>query len=372
MTPTIPQPEPLPLPGPAWLFWGLLMLTFFLHVLAMNALLGGSILAAHARLRRAGNVHARQLVDRFVRSAPALVAATVTLGVAPLLFVQVLYGRLFFVSSVLMAWLWLAVVPALMFVYYAVYVLSFTTKRRATPAWLHVATAAVLLGIAFLYTTNMTLMLRADTFSSLYAASGRGLHLNMSDPTLLARWTHMIAGAIAVAGLVVVAAAAAVRKSQPLFAAWASRYGATWSALATAVNVAAGVVWLFAVPRPIVARFLQSALGGGGLVIGAVAGFTALVLLVAIARGGATTTLVSAASAAMLISVAAMLFARDALRTAALDEIAFAPTQWVEPQWVAIALFAVLLWVAVGAVGWMVYALRRASAAAPTRDVSVA
>ena len=41
MIPAIPQPDPLALPAPAWLLWALLLLTFFLHVIPMNLVLGG-------------------------------------------------------------------------------------------------------------------------------------------------------------------------------------------------------------------------------------------------------------------------------------------------------------------------------------------
>jgi len=51
------------------------------------------------------------------------------LGVAPLLFLQVLYGRLFFTSSILMAGFWLAVVPLLIVAYYCAYVVAFRGQR---------------------------------------------------------------------------------------------------------------------------------------------------------------------------------------------------------------------------------------------------
>ena len=47
---------------------------------------------------------------------------------APLLFVQVLYGRLFLTSSVLMAWWWLAVVPLVILAYSGAYLLAFRGK----------------------------------------------------------------------------------------------------------------------------------------------------------------------------------------------------------------------------------------------------
>jgi hypothetical protein len=364
MTPTsmIPQLEPLPLAAPVWLLWGLLMLTFVLHVVAMNLLVGGSMIVAYARVRHAANVHARALVTSFVRIAPVLVAATVTFGVAPLLFLQVLYGRVFFVSSILMAWLWLGVVPAVIIIYYGAYVLSMRTGR-ATPPWLHIATAGLLAAVGFLYTTNMTLMLRADQFGALYAASGRGLHLNLGDPTLWPRWLHMMLGAIGVAGLAFAAFGVSRRSVQPDFARWACRFGAHVSVLATGLNVLTGLWWTFALPAPVLERFTA---GGVGALLagGAMVGGAALVLLVMLARRQ-TIALAAGSAVAMLVTVVAMVFTRDAVRSAALDRVGFAPATWVVSQLVPIAAFFALLIAALATVGWMIYTLHRAFVQTP-------
>ena len=45
MTPVIPLADPLPPPSPPGLLWALLQLTFLLHLVAMNVVLGGSLLA---------------------------------------------------------------------------------------------------------------------------------------------------------------------------------------------------------------------------------------------------------------------------------------------------------------------------------------
>ena len=52
MTSVIPLADPLPLPAPAGLLWALLQLTFLFHLVAMNVILGGSILALHSGFSR--------------------------------------------------------------------------------------------------------------------------------------------------------------------------------------------------------------------------------------------------------------------------------------------------------------------------------
>jgi cytochrome bd-type quinol oxidase subunit 1 len=119
----IPDPDPIPLPAPVELLTPLLVLTFTLHILAMNVTLGGTVIAVVSDLmgRRDGNDRYRRLARHLIAMMPVTLAATITLGVAPLLFIQTLYGQLFYTSSILMAWPWFAVVPLVIVAYYGIY-----------------------------------------------------------------------------------------------------------------------------------------------------------------------------------------------------------------------------------------------------------
>ena len=83
MIPPVSQPDPLALPAPAWLLWALLLLMFFLHLIPMNLVLGGSIIGAIARVRgrRPDRPHEAQLAHIAVKAMPVLISVTVTLGV---------------------------------------------------------------------------------------------------------------------------------------------------------------------------------------------------------------------------------------------------------------------------------------------------
>ncbi len=163
MIPAIPQPDPLALPAPAWLLWALLLLTFFLHLIPMNLVLGGSIIGAIARVRgrRPDRPHEARLAHIIVKAMPVLISVTVTLGVATLLFLQVLYGRLFFASAVVMGWWWLSVIGLLILTYYAAYLLAMRESSLGAAATILAWLVAALAGtIALIYGNNMTLMLK--------------------------------------------------------------------------------------------------------------------------------------------------------------------------------------------------------------------
>jgi hypothetical protein len=364
----IPLADPLPLPAPPALTWALLQLVFFLHLLAMNVVLGGSILALHWRFsRRAeGAAERAALLAFFAKALPVAVAAAVTLGVAPLLFVQVLYGRLFFTSSILMAWLWLAIVPLVIVAYALAYLLAFRgeglgPRARGAAA----AVAALLLAVAFLQVTNATLALRPDTFRAAYHADGRGLALNLGDPTFWPRYLHVLLGAVAVAALGAALYGAARRARHPHLAAWAMRRGTTVFAVATALNVFAGLVFLLAQPRPILVRLAGAdrramIVLAAGILLGIASAGLALLAL-----GARNPVRATWAQAGLLAATLAdMVLLRDAVRDIALRDAGFVHPSRVAAQWGPLLVFAVLLAAGAATIGWMARALARGRTAA--------
>lgn len=364
LTAVIPDADPLPLPAPPWLLWFLLLLTFTLHVLAMNFVLGGSIIAAVARLR--GSRHGMRLAKSFGSAMPTAVAAAVTLGVAPLLFLQTLYGRLFFTSSVLIAWFWLAIVPLLIVAYYGTYWIAFRGKREGSGRFvvLSLLIAALLLTIAFVQTTNMSLMLRPEQFLPKYLASGGGFHLNLADPAFAPRWLHMLFGALAVGGYIVARYGVFQSRSDPEHGRWAVRWGALWFVLPTLANIVTGLWCLGVLPREVLLRFMGGdLLSTLSLALGSILGLLALGLMLSAIRSEDPATLVKSAGWALLGTIVTMVLARDGVRQGMFGLAGFSPTTWIDPQWDVIAIFAVLLVAGLAVTIWMVSLLVRTKAA---------
>ena len=361
MIPAIPQPDPLALPAPAWLLWILLLLTFFLHVIPMNLVLGGSIVGAIARVRgrRPDRRHEAELAHIIVKAMPVLISATVTLGVAALLFLQVLYGRVFFVSAIVMGWWWLSVIGLLILTYYASYLLAMREASLGAAgtflAWVIAAVAGL---IALIYGNNMTLMLKPAELVTRYAAAGSGVQLNLLDPALFPRHLHMVLGAIAVSGLAIAVLGVVRRKKDAAFGEWAIRYGAFFCTLATVVNIFAGLWWLAALPREVLLQFMgQDMRAIGELLAGILLTLTGAGHTVLAATGKRPVPMVTVGAVTLLAGIAMMLLTRDTIRRITLESAGFQPVNWIAPQWGPIAIFAVLLVVAVGTVAWMTRAL---------------
>ena len=99
-----------------WLwFQVLLTITFFLHMMAMNIMAGSAVIALVTQIR--GGDPPITLCRDIAQKLPYFIAFAVNFGIAPLLFVQVLYGHFMYTSSVLMATFWLSVILLLIIAY---------------------------------------------------------------------------------------------------------------------------------------------------------------------------------------------------------------------------------------------------------------
>ena len=200
MTPLpIPAPDPLLLPLSPLVLKVLLLVTFSLHLMAVNLGVGGSLIAAFQALR--GQPEDRELVRRLAPMLPAAVTFAITLGIAPLLFVQLSYGPFFYSASVLMAVPWLALIFLLMAGYALLYRFVDSTVSDTFRVASGIVGALLLLSVGFLLVNVTTLSLRPDLWTGQAASSPHGLGLNLADPTLWPRYLHLAVSIPAVAGL---------------------------------------------------------------------------------------------------------------------------------------------------------------------------
>ncbi|OIO03188.1 MAG: hypothetical protein AUJ49_04690 [Desulfovibrionaceae bacterium CG1_02_65_16] len=228
----IPAAEAIPSPW-GW-FEALLLVTFVLHIIFMNLAVGSAALAFFGRLTGRHKELARELGHR----APTFLAFTVNLGVAPLLFVQVVYGQFLYTSSVLMAGWWLSAILAVILGYYALY--AHDGKFETAPGLSLGALGLSLVFLAytgFLLSNNMTLMLRPEAWTA-YFARPDGSLLNLADPTMWSRFVHIMLAAPAVAGLY--AALLGQKKQRPDWVA----YGLAWFSRVTMLQILIGG-WVF-------------------------------------------------------------------------------------------------------------------------------
>lgn len=359
-----PALDPIPLPAPVWLFKLLHPVTFTLHIGSVLLLLGALALATFwsfaARLRRdpvqAGAAAA------LVRPLPILMTFVINLGVPPLLFSQVLYGRALYTSSILIGVWWIAVIGLLMAGYHLLYAAAGRAGRGRSWGWFGLLALVLILKIALIYSNNFTLLARPEAWKAMYAHSPIGAQLARGDATLLTRWLFLLAGAGALGGV----GACLLGRLGSLDAGVRHSLGRTGGIVAAvcAALQAGLAIRLFLLHTPELRQtLLGAALPAAALAAWALAAAALIAagfLCASRAKSGALWPVLAACGAA-LASVAAMVVVREALRDAALRAAGF--DVWerrVEANWGVIGLFLALFAGGILGLAWLARVAARA------------
>lgn len=333
----IPSIDPMPLPGPVWLMMTLLLVTFLLHLVAMNLTVGGIAIGAMCAVRRKTDKYAAQLAGDLLQVLTISLAFTITLGVAALLFVQVLYGNLLYASSILMGAFWIAVVPVLIVAYYSLYYAK-SHPGSTGPLWLSLI---LLLGIGFIYVNNFTLMMTPQRWLAMYHSSAAGLNLNWSEPSLVPRYLHFMLGAFAVAGLGVFIAGAWKRSTE--YGQWMLAHGSRWFVVPTVINYLVGMWFLMAVPRSVLLDlFAGNPLGATLIGLGMLLPLAAVAHVILATRTDKTLLHARLAIVTTLLTLIVMIGLRQIVRNAYIAPLTHLSDIPVQSQWSVIGLLVLL------------------------------
>jgi len=337
----IPTPDAIPV---HW-FWLHLLLTVttFLHFLAMNIMLGTGFIAFAAPFWRGDDV--MPLNTHIAKTLPYSIAFTINLGVAPLLFLQVLYGQFFYTSSILMGVYWLSIVGILIVSYYAAYVYRLVDDRGGMGRLYISAAVLLLLAVSLLFSNNVSIMQMPEVWSN-YFSDRTGWLLNFSDPALLPRYLHFIASAVAMGGLAI-ALYFEIRKRRGAADGeeWI-KLGCKWFTVATIINFGFGFWFLGALPE---AAYDPGTLAGKIFFILIVGSVATIIPSVAYAQTGR----IIPATVWALITVLLMTLSRDILRLTYLKPYFSLPDLPYIPQYSPFILFLLAFLGGIYLVGWM-------------------
>ena len=200
------QTFPFGLPGPTVMYLVLYVLTLAAHwVFAAYVLVGAGYLAFSSAGGRnePGDPAARVLGDWL----PFFISTAITLGVAPLLFVQILYQRAFYSANLLLSHRWMAILPLLIIGFYLLYVIKRRAGRRPNglDRIVRLIATAVFLFTAYSWTENHLLSTRESTWPEFYR---KGIPF-LADVETFLRLGALVLGAIPVACMVLVRQVAA-------------------------------------------------------------------------------------------------------------------------------------------------------------------
>ncbi|MFA5028062.1 MAG: hypothetical protein WC713_09315 [Candidatus Methylomirabilota bacterium] len=322
MTPHLLQAlrDPAGVPSPPLVFLILGVATFALHIAAVQVMFGASALALRGAYSQSG--HWRRLGATMLFTAKVAVSVAIVLGVAPLLFIQVIYDPFWYTSNVLSAWWVVGFIGLLIGGYIALYVFYWTAHRREAPGgrnalWMALS-LGLLLAVGFIVHSLTYQMLFPERWMTWYApggtvqSGGHALH-----GWHLWRFSFFLALSIPVTGAWLHAHRRYLRASvrpDEAYLAWLAPLADRLLLAGGVVSVALGALWMGTLP-PTMSGFARSPWP-----LAALLALAAAIALPRLLQGrldrGYWGYAVFAAAAGALVVVAA---AREALRYATLD-----------------------------------------------------
>lgn len=319
----------------------------------------GIIFSALGRIRASRNMV--QAGGMIAHRLPTVMAFVINLGVPPLLFAQVLYGRALYTSSVLIGAYWISVIFLLMGSYYGLY---YSAKRaEAGKSWTATGLAALLLAltIAFIYSNNMTLMLRPQVWVDMYRYSPTGVQWNTGDPALWPRWLFFILGSFSSAGaaLMLLAQRAHFEDSLRRFL---FRSGGAAMTVGLLCQMVCAPMAMAAQPAGVAATVMQNSIyiTSVYLWVGTAGAGALLAIWAALNRKPRTVTAVSCALLVFL-NIAATVMVRDGIRDVTLRAAGFEVwDRQVVTNWSVVGLFLILFVATLGAVGYLISVVAKA------------
>jgi len=247
--------DPAGVPSHPIIFLLLGVLTWALHIAAVQVMLGASALTLYGALSR--DAHWRRLAGAMLTTAKVAVSVAIVLGVAPLLFVQVIYDPFWYTANVLSARWVIAFIVILIAGYIALYAFYYRNQNLAAQptrgAWHLLISLALMLVVGWIMHVLSYQMLLPEQWMSWYAPNGR---IDPSGQSLhgysVARFAFFILLSVAVIAAWLFAYRRylmARPESDPGYLAWLLPLAHRLMLAGGLLAVASGAVWLATLPE---------------------------------------------------------------------------------------------------------------------------
>lgn len=241
---------------PTWpiVFVGLGVLTFALHILFVQLMLGTSAIALFGALRQ--DQKWRQLGSAMIDVAKVSVSVAIVVGVAPLLFVQVVYDPHWYTSNVLSARWVIAFIVILILAYWAMYYFYFKNSVETSSApkavWALVISIALMLVVGFIMHSLTSQILRPELWQEWFMQNEKldysGAQLHAYNPV---RFAFFIAMSIPVAGAMLISYRR-FKRVRPdydqAFLDWVGELGKKWVFYGSLIAFVFYIGWMMNLP----------------------------------------------------------------------------------------------------------------------------
>lgn len=196
----VPRDIPLDLPLPEWLLVTLLIVSFLLHIIFVNLMIGGTVLTLWCQIRGLKDKDYHNLAHEISRTITVNKSLAVVLGVAPLLSISALYAIYFYTATSLTGGMWIAIIPLVTVAFLLTYLNKYTwhvlDKNKPLSIAIIAIATALFLFIPLIFLTNVNLMLFPEKWGTV-----KGFFSALLLPNVFPRYLHFIFSSMAVTGL---------------------------------------------------------------------------------------------------------------------------------------------------------------------------
>lgn len=244
--------DPMGIPFYPIVFQVLMVLTFALHILFINFTLGTSFVAAYGHFR--GGDNWKRLSRGCAKAANINISTAMLLGIAPLLFVQVIYEPFWYASNTLSAAWVIGFILIMMAAYSSLYVFSLRREKTGGKgyAFFGLAAFALFLLAGIIMHALGYQLLQPEKWYGWYVkgnavdASGLSLHAFQ-----LPRFLHFVVPSFAMTGIFMMLYARYFGSRKDMdkgYLEWVARTGGAMAFGFTALQAVVGFWWLLSVP----------------------------------------------------------------------------------------------------------------------------
>ncbi len=321
----IPYPEPIP--APPEIFIILEQIFFLIHILLINSLLGLSIILTYRWSKEKEFFETNRPLSKKI---PLFFALGINMAIPALLFIQVVYGNLFYTSSILIGTFWILIIPLLILAYYSSY--FHYRKFGLSPYAKHALVFIILIVfyIAFILVNNLSMMEMPQRWNA-YFFNREGTILLWNISSIYPRYLHFIVASIAIGGIVYSFNFRGKRDRENKI-----KEGLKIFAYATMIQIAVGLWFLLSLPKEVMIKYTGGDLLATIVLLLGIA--TAFLSIVVSLKGNLKGSLIF-----LSLTLISMIINRYHLRVFNLGENFSLSHLKVSPQWDVLALFLFIL-----------------------------
>ncbi|MGQ9619231.1 MAG: hypothetical protein ACUVUG_09770 [Candidatus Aminicenantia bacterium] len=244
--------DPMGIPFYPILFQFLMVLTFAIHILFVNFTLGTSFLSIYGFFKK--EEFWRKLSRSLVRATTLFISMAMLFGIAPLLFVQVIYDPFWYTSNTLSAFWVVFFILVMMTAYGLTYVFyyKYNSAKERGFGWIGIFAFLLFLVAGFIMHVINFQLLQPKKWLSWYFrgssvdASGLSIHSFQ-----LSRFLHFITPAFAMTGIYLLLYAWYFREREDMdraYLKWLGEKGANLAFFFTILQIPIGIWWLLRIP----------------------------------------------------------------------------------------------------------------------------